>query len=390
MVIIFFSVWPVNGELKIQNPWNLSVKAIYQSVAKRELFFSNSTDRWLTLDERVSHSATSISSAVLDVVNHLELPVVHLPSKYHEFLAILGSTEMEKTFLEHFFTNIDNVEAILDSRNAVLLLALECYATELNRPDKARYRYLCKFLQENACIPCEPDGNLLKAPSELIHPKADFAKLFDVDENVFPLGQFCDNKLVDKAMKELHDSIPLECLEERATTIVGLYKNDETKALERANLIMNSLQNEDKREQFSVESCLKISEVPFLPVMKEPKDYPLPWKGEVDTLYPGKDILSAMHNDDKANIYLAGSECVFLNQDHPSYGKCGVVSYRVKELLQIRSSPTCREVISHFCTLLGHFDGSEQMIKFADPIARKVYEYLVIRSYWGRQRNMRA
>ena len=132
---------------------------------------------------RVSLSVTSIPGAVLDVVNHLKLPMVHLPSKYHEFLAISGSTETEKTFLEHFFTNIDNVEAILDSRNAVLLLTLECYAMELNRPEEDRYCYLCEFLQENACIPCEPDGNLLKAT---IHPKADFAKLFDVDENVFP------------------------------------------------------------------------------------------------------------------------------------------------------------------------------------------------------------
>ena len=384
----FFSMWPVKGELKIQNPWNFSVKAIYQSVAERELFFSNSTDRWLSLDEskflhpdilRVSHSATSIPSAVLDVVNHLQLPVVHLPSKYHEFLAISGSTEMEKTFLEHFFTNIDNVEAILDSRNAVLLLALECYAMELNRPDEDRYCYLWEFLQKNACIPCEPDGNLLKAPSELIHPKADFAKLFDVDENVFPLEEFCDKKLVDKAMKELgmlHDSIPLDQLEERATTIVGLYKKDELKALERANLIMNSLQKE--RDKFSVEECLRISEIPFLPVMEKPEGYLLPWKGDRDTLYPGNEILSltTTYYDDKASIHLAGSECVILNQNNPSNGGCGVVSYRVKELLQIRSSPTCREVISHFCTLLGHFDGSAQMIKFADPIARKVYEYL--------------
>ena len=44
----------------------------------------------------------------------------------------------------------------------------------------------------------------------------------------------------------LHDSIPLDQLEERATTIVGLYKKDEIKALERATLIMNSLQKEEQ------------------------------------------------------------------------------------------------------------------------------------------------
>ena len=129
---------------------------------------------------------------------------------------------------------------------------------------------------------------------------------------------------------------------------------------------------------FSVEECLRISEIPFLPVMEKPEGYPLPWKGDRDTLYPGKEILSltTTYHDDKANIHLAGSEWVILNQNNPSNGGCGVVSYRVKELLQIRSSPTCTEVVSHFCTLVGRFDGSEQMIKFADPIARKVYEYL--------------
>ena len=109
----FYSMWPVKGELTIQNPWNLNVDAVYKSVERSELLFSNSTDRWLALEEskflhpdilRVSHSATSIPNAVLDVVNHLKLPVVHLPPKYHEHLDISQSTETEEAFLEHFFT----------------------------------------------------------------------------------------------------------------------------------------------------------------------------------------------------------------------------------------------------------------------------------------------
>ena len=385
----FYSMWPVKGELTIQNPWNLNVDAVYISVERSELLFSNSTDRWLALEEskflhpdilRVSHSATSIPNAVLDVVNHLKLPVVHLPPKYHEHLDISQSTETEEAFLEHFFTSINELEDIQDSRNAVLLLSLECYANELNRQDESRFCYLQELLQENACIPCEPDGLLLKTPSELIHPKADFAKLFDIDDNVFPLNEFCDKVLVDKAMKELgmlHDSIPLERLEERATTIEELYEEDKIKALERVKVIIECLLKEDKREHFTSENCLKISEIPFLPVMAKSENYPLPWKGDSDILYSASDVLLKGTNiyGDDSNIYLAGSQCIFLNQYDPSKGGCGFISHRVKELLQIRSSPTYTEFISHFHTLVDDFNESEQMVTWADRTARKVYEY---------------
>ena len=86
---------------------------------------------------------------------------------------------MEEAFLEHFFSNIDELDSIMESRNTVLCLALECYANELDRKYEDRLCYLQAFLKENACIPCEPDGELLRKPDQLIHPHAYFAKLFD-------------------------------------------------------------------------------------------------------------------------------------------------------------------------------------------------------------------
>ena len=86
----FFSMWPLEVELRLHNPWHLSVTTLYESIETKELFFSVSTEQWLTLEEsrfldsailKVSYS-TSIPSAVLDIVNHLKLPVVHLPEKY--------------------------------------------------------------------------------------------------------------------------------------------------------------------------------------------------------------------------------------------------------------------------------------------------------------------
>ena len=48
----FFSMWPVEKELKMHNPWHLCVKAVYEAIEDdKELFFSASTKSWLTLNE---------------------------------------------------------------------------------------------------------------------------------------------------------------------------------------------------------------------------------------------------------------------------------------------------------------------------------------------------
>ena len=386
----FFSMWPVEKELELKNPCRYSVKAIYRSIEGRELFFSASTQCWLTLDEsrfldpnilRVSHSTTAIPSSVLDVANHLRLPVVHLPPKYHDHLDISGSTESERAFLDHLFQSINELGAIQESRNEVLCLALECYATVLDWKNE-RFVYLQECLQSNACIPCEPDGELLKLPTELIHPHAAFAKLFELDENVFPLQMFCSKKLVDKAMEELgvlHDHIPLERLEERTAVIAEIYHTDTCKAMERVHLILDCLLREEKSGSFSPEDCLAISDIPFLPVLEKPKDYPLQWKGMSDTLYRGKDIVtkgsSVYLQKDLTNVYLAGSQAVFLNQNNPSEGGCGFVNHRVRDILQIRSSPTFAEVTLHFFHLIENFDQSEEMVTWANRISKEVYEF---------------
>ena len=393
----YFSMWPVEEELKVHNPWDLSVEAVYEAIEEgKELLFSTSTLSWLTLNKsrfldpnilRVSHGK-SIPAAVLDIVNHLEMPVVHLPKKYHKHLDLTESMETERAFLEHFFHNVNELEDVQGSRNDVLCLALECYGCEMGRKTEERFLYLQELLESNACVPCAPDGVELKKPKELIHPEAKFAKLFDVDENLFPLQQFCDNVHVDIAMKDLgllHSSIPLQFLEERAIGIAELYKAEKVKAMERSQLIIECLMEEDKRESLSPEKCSKLSQIPFLPAMEKPEDYLLQWKGDTtQTLQRGCDMfMSDGHSDssdgrfhDMANVFLAGSQLVFLNQEPPSKGGCATVHWRVQELLQIHSSPSCTDVIAHFHHLIEEFDGTKEMIKQADRISRNVYEFL--------------
>ena len=386
----FFSLWPLRANLKVHNPWHLSVETIYESIATCELFFSVSTDKWLTMkDSKFLDSdilkvslCSSIPSAVLDIVNHLELPVVHLPAKYQEHLDLSASIETEEKFLEHFFSNIDELDAIIESRNTVLCLALECYAYELDRQYEDRFCYLQNFLKENACIPCEPVGELLRMPNELVHPHAHFAELYDADEEMFPLKKFCDKKLVEEAMKDLgmlHESIPLHMLEERATGIAALYELDTTKAMDRVKLIIECLLKEDQRERLTPESYTTIAGIPFLPVLPKPDDYPLPWKGENQKLCAGNAVLLKgmfRYRDDHTNVNIAGSQVILLNQDLPSDGGCGIINDRMQEILQIKNAPSCTEVIAHFTILINEFESSTVMIKWADRVSRKTYEFL--------------
>ena len=389
----FFSMWPLEARLKVHNPWYLSVQTIYsESIESEELFYSVSIEQWLTLENskflasdilKLSHSS-SIPSAVVDVVNCLQLPVVNLPTEYHKHLDLGSSLETEQGFLEHFFDNIDELEPIVDSRNEVLCLALECYASELQRQEE-RFDYLQDFFQDNACVPCGVDGELLRKCDKVINPSASFAKLFDPDEKLFPLKEFCDKKLVKQAMIELgmlHNSIPLKLLEERAKGIAELYEQEPIRALERVQCIIECLLEQDKSEGFTTERCDILAGTKFLPVLPKPDDYPLPWKGDEDNLCSGKELLLkgvTVRQDDNTNLNIAGSQVAFVNQELIQKGGCGFLSRRARELLQIRDTPSYKEVISHFQQLIETFTESSQesvMVKWADRISRQVYGFL--------------
>lgn len=144
-------------------------------------------------------------------------------------------------------------------------------------------------------------------------------------------------------------------------------------------LIIECLYNEDQHERLTPECCTTIAGIAFLPVLPKPGDYPLPWKADNQKLCSGNAILLKgvfQYIDDCTNMNIAGLQVVFLNQGPPSEGGCGVIIPRMQEILQIKTSPSYNEVIAHFNVLIDVFKGSLEMIKWADCMSRKVYEFL--------------
>ena len=394
----FYSLWPVERNLTQHNPWAYAVHKLYkEEVSSSKLFHSASTHQWLSLQESkflepgiLCQSSTdpAVLKCVFAIVTHLRLPLVDLPSKYHRHLSLSSSTITEKDFIQLFFKNVTHFNNIQQSRNDVLQCMLEVYAIGLDHDPTERTNYMRECLTEHPCVPCTPDGSQLKKCGQIIDPQAEFANLFDSSEGMFPIRQFSKCHLVVTAMYELgmiSETIPWSMVIERAKTIAQLYPTNRTKALRRVKLILQCIESNAKGKQAKQEARA-LSAVQFLPVMKKPVDFPLPWFGEGHQLLSGEQLMikgttTYRYSFETAgtNINIAGSQVAIVNEASVEEGGCGYINQKTREILQVRNSPSCQEVVNHLKLLISEFNSQEpnsRLVDWTDRICRQAYEFL--------------
>ena len=394
----FYSLWPLEKDLTQHNPWVYAVHKLYdEEVSSSRLFYSAPTNQWLSLQESkflepgILHQSSTdpdVLSCVLAIVTHLRLPLVDLPSKYHTHLSLSSSTITEKDFIQLFFNNITHFTNIQQSRNEVLQCMLEVYAIGLDHDPTERTNYIEEFLTEHPCVPCTPDGSQLKMCDQVIDPQAEFANLFDSSDGMFPIQQFSECHLVVTAMLELgliSEIIPWSMVIERAETIAHLYPTNRTKALKRVKLILQCIDSNAKGKQAKQEARA-LSAVQFLPVMKKPEDFPLPWFGEGHQLLSGEQLMIkgtttyrySFKTADN-NINIAGSQVAIVNETSFEEGGCGYINQKTREILQVRNSPSCQEVVNHLKLLISVFNSRQtnsELVDWTDRICRQAYEFL--------------
>ena len=394
----FYSLWPLEKDLTQHNPWVYAVHKLYdEEVSSSRLFHSASTNQWLSLQEtkflepgilRQSSTDPDVLSCVLAIVTHLRLPIVDLPSKYHTHLSLSSSTVTEKDFIQLFFNNITHFTNIQQSRNEVLQCMLEMYAIGLDHNPTERTNYIGDCLTEHPCVPCTPDGSQLKKCDQVIDPQAEFSNLFDSSEGILPIQQFSERHLVVTAMLELgmiSETIPWSMVIERAETIAQLYPTNRAKALQRVKLILQCIESNAKGKQTKQEARA-LSAVQFLPVMKKPVDFPLPWFSEGHQLLSGEQLMikgtttyrySFKTADNNVNI--AGSQVAIVNEASFEEGGCGYINQKTREILQVRNSPSCQEVVNHLKLLISVFNSQQptsELVDWTNRICRQLYEFL--------------
>ena len=385
----FYSLWP----LKVHQPWNMLIPAVYSYLQSSGLFYSSSVNKWLTVNKStfiardiltMSSSTSQTPSCILNVVKYFQLPVVNLEEEYKSYLDVTSSTVTEEKFVNLFFEKIDilTCDHFVSTRNDVLCLMLEIYAMELDS-NTPRSKYLELHLRKNPCVPCVPDGNTLRLCSSVIDGNATFASLFDLEESMFPIENIADRRLVDIALRNLgiiSQYLPWSLLNERARTVQDIYESDRVKALNRTQGIIQCIEYTSKYDPNKTVSHL-LSKIPFLPVMPKPNGYPLPWYGKAHSLVCGTEVVleDTSHSADVVNI--AGSQIVILNTKSPAEGGCGVIHITACGILKIQTVPTISNAIKQLQSLVAIFEltdatPSDDIFEWCDEICDEIYDFL--------------
>ena len=399
----FFSLWPHKDNLKTHNPWDHLILPLYKLISSKKLLFSESAKEWVTLAESdiLEPGILQIGSTepplecVIKVLKILQHRFVDLPADFHTQLpkgSIDKSTMDEHSYVQLFFERISLLENYVNTRNTVLKNAIQIYSLVANQCSSHRQTYLEEFLRNNKCVPCTPVGADLRNCKDIVSPTASFARLYDSEDGVFPISDFYTNKLISSALTQLgmiQDHMPWGMLVERAKTVQEVYQIEQIKALNRAKLIIECINRNLINQIGSVGAvdCEILGSVPFLPVLKRPKRYPLHWKGETYQLLSGEELLC----NSEANVRLAGSQLPIVCDNSPDQGGCGIIQYCVMNVLNITTTPSCQVVTEQLCQLVEVFAKehtdlaslttpstpiSKLDITWIESICSEVYKYL--------------
>ena len=339
----------------------------------------------------------STPKCVIEVIQYLKLPVVNLPTKFHCYFDFKKVTISESDFVKFFFQNLTLFEPILTTRSEIIQRILEVYAAEYDDETERSYM-LHNYLVDFACIPCTPDGKVLRKCNQVVDYNSSFSPLFDESESYFPIKILSERYLCETSLNELgmiSKTIPCDLLVERAQSVLHIYSTDKQKALKRAKLILSSCTKivsetasiKGKKVMKSVSHqhsvCKELASVPFLPVLPRPEGYFFPWKGDGQKLMCGKDLFvvgtERYRGRFGVNPLIAGSQVVFLNESSVEKGGCGYINQDALSIMGIQRSSSIEDAIAQLSEVQLSFESqlpSKDLVSNVDKICCQIYDFL--------------
>ena len=385
---VFYSLWPLNTRLQSRHPWESMNSTLYKMISENTLFCSVSVNKWLKLDEckfiapgifnKSGLTENYILSCINKAVTILQIPVVFLSHFYMKQLQQHQDIKLidEDDFASTFFPNIDFFNSAVDVRNEILSLMLSTSAVEQTQLKQSSI--LKPHLQNNPCIPVSPQGKKLKLASELVDPSS-FGDLFDPEDEMFPLPDFSSNRLIRQAMRNLgwmSFNLPWSIINKSAETVVTLLTRNESKALNRVKHIIKCIE-EKTQSKLTTPVSETLKNIQFLPIVSNPDNYILPWKGEQDYISSPSQVICM--NISKATA-LVGSQKAIVNTRDVSNGGCGHIPDSVLTVLGIPTRPSLDDVLLHFQCLLDTFQPmmceNSKVVDEISRLCRNIYEFL--------------
>ena len=368
----FHELWPLSKRLQLLNPWSKFVNKFYSKLTNEDLFYSSSLKKWklLTdsffLDPKIFPNSSSKESmnCIKEILFHLKKSLVDLPESYHIHLDLKSSLINQEEFVKLFFSNLNDLNVIQQSRNYVIKMLLIEYAC--SSEDEVKDDSLGALLESRECIPCSESGNTLKKCTDLVHPESNFANLYIPTESMFPWEELLKSTRSDAALKKLsimYDIIPWKFVVERATTVQCLMQLNQEMACNRVKHIIEAITKHTRGDPPK-----HISTINFLPTLKKPQDFLLNWPGESVTIGSGNDVI--FPGTDNSNVFIAGSQSIFISQDCLGMH----IDERVETILGLRRVPTMESVIEHFKLVISHVKHLD--LKWIEKVCVRVYDYL--------------
>ena len=298
----FHLLWPKSST--VQHNCRSLMKSFYKSVANRGFSLFSDGRQWVDINKIVFldpkfREASEIGHAAFEVLqlhyrSARNTVVIDLPS---DILMSFEESNQERTtnkkkysevafYRQCFFSHMLRIP--VNVRDLLMLHALD------------NGRDFDSLIKAHACIPVSPSGKTLKCPSQLVNPRKEVAALFSSNEGKFPFGNEA-SYLSPQRLTKLEglgmcsDDLPWSEVAERAESIQRLNMTDPNAALERAKELLRFMERKIKRErrenkmapsskrrEYSLQAgiCQRLLQAKFLPVLKKPENFPLPWKGD--------------------------------------------------------------------------------------------------------------
>ena len=369
----FETLWP-DPERAPSNTWKEFAHNVFDEIATNPAALLKSQKGWVSVQD-----AVFLDEAVLSVPECYQImckfgySVVQLPkfisdafNRKHPKTTSQHTVSMDQFIVSVFFPNIDKLPSNL--RDPVTCHVLDESLTS------HKYKTL---LQETKCIPTSSEGDNLSRPCELIDPTGAAGDLFLDEEHVFPgTTNFTrSERLVSlRKLGMVESLLTWKRICERAEFIASLVIDDTGKALLLCrNLLTYLKENMSKLSTPSATEGKRLSEAPFLPVMRKPQDYHLSWKGSIGI---STRFASAKELFRDELIYLLGSVKPIL--DECSENGCDHLTKDVAKLLGIADqTPAVNDVLLQLNSAIqGLVEDDAMSTECTRKVCSSVYQFL--------------